>query len=186
MLEPPLDELSRKVWGMTYDILDSVKSAVIVIFLMFTFLFRIVGVDGHSMNPTLTNGDWLTVSATRVNPRRGDIVVVTQPKFMHEPLIKRVIAVGGDVIDIDVEARTVSVNGQVIPEPYIKEPIQESKLGPKQYPFTVEEGYIFVMGDNRNGSTDSRSDAVGLIDTRYVLGAARHRLFPFGQFTIDA
>ena len=179
-LERPQDELTQKVWGAAYDALDSVKGALVIIFVLFTFLLRIVGVEGPSMQPTLQDGNWLTISPAHSAPKRGDIVVVTQPKFMQEPLIKRVIGVGGDEIDIDIDAKTVSVNGKVLSEPYISGAMNAFFLYGQQYPKTVPQGYLFVMGDNRNNSSDSRSPAVGMIDERYVLGAVSFRLFPMG------
>ncbi len=176
----PLQEDTRykKLWNLSYDILDSVKTAIIIIFLLFTFLFRIVGVEGPSMEPTLHDNDWLVLSAGREKPKLGDIVVVVQPSFKQEPLIKRVIGVGGDVVDIDAEKQTVTVNGRVVNEPYIMEPIAKSHLYGQSYPKTVPEGYLFVMGDNRNNSSDSRHPRVGMVDERYVLGKALLRLFP--------
>lgn len=172
-----------KVWSFVYEWIDSVLYAIILILLLFTFILRVVGVDGMSMYPTLKHGDWLTVSAVNTNIKTGDIVVVTQPNSLNKPLIKRVIAKGGDEIYIDFAEHTVSVNGTVLDEPYIAEPT--ARAGDLTYPMTVPEGYLFVMGDNRNDSTDSRFKVVGFIDERYVLGVAQVRLFPFGDWKID-
>jgi signal peptidase I len=157
--------------------------AIIVIFILFTFLFRAVGVDGTSMVPTLNDGDWVAISGINFQPRRGDIVVVTQPNEVHEPLIKRIIAVGGDIIDIDFLNREVAVNGTVIEEPYISEPT--SRKFDVVFPLAVPEGFVFVMGDNRNNSKDSRASGIGLIDERYILGTTRFRLYPVNKFKID-
>lgn len=160
-----------------YDILDSVKGAVIVVFLVFALVFRVVGVDGDSMNPTLNNGDWLAVTGGYADLDRGDIVVVTQPWERNVPIIKRIIAVGGDTVDIDFDNHLVYVNGEIIDEPYILEPTELRY--DMQFPLTVDEGYIFVMGDNRNDSLDSRSSKIGLVDERYVLGKTLFRVYPF-------
>ena len=101
-----------------FDVFDSIKGAVIVVFLVFAFVFRVVGVDGDSMNPTLNNGDWLAVSGGIIKPERGDIVVVTQPWERNVPIIKRVIAIENDVVDIDFVNHLVYINGEVIDEPY--------------------------------------------------------------------
>lgn len=160
-----------------FDVFDSIKGAVIVVFLVFAFIFRVVGVDGDSMNPTLNNGDWLAVSGGIIKPERGDIVVVTQPWERNVPIIKRVIAVENDVVDIDFVNHLVYINGEVIDEPYILEPTRLQY--DMQFPLTVDEGCVFVMGDNRNDSLDSRSTQIGLVDERYILGKTLFRIYPF-------
>ena len=135
------------------------------------------------MNPTLKNGDWLTVSAITTEVKTGDIVVVTQPNSLNEPLIKRVIAKGGDTINIDFIEGVITVNGLTLYEPYIAE--KTEIMGDYVYPLEIPEGYIFVMGDNRNESLDSRFKTIGLIDERYVLGVANARIFPFGDWDIN-
>lgn len=160
-----------------FDVFDSIKGAVIVVFLVFAFVFRVVGVDGDSMNPTLNNGDWLAVSGGIIKPERGDIVVVTQPWERNVPIIKRVIAIENDVVDIDFVNHLVYINGEVIDEPYILEPTRLQY--DMQFPLTVDEGCVFVMGDNRNDSLDSRSTQIGLVDERYILGKTLFRIYPF-------
>ncbi len=173
----------KTVWHIIYEWLDSLVFAVILILLVFVFIFRVVGVVGDSMNPTLQSGDWLTISSVNKSYEKGDIVVITQPNGSNEPLIKRVIAVGGDTLDIDFTLGKVRVNGDVINEPYILEPT--NRRGDFNGPVTIPEGYVFVMGDNRNDSLDSRFDSVGLIDERYILGVANARLYPFGDWEIN-
>ncbi|MBQ9850667.1 MAG: signal peptidase I [Clostridia bacterium] len=165
-----------------YDALDSLKGAVIAVFLVFALMFRVVGVEGDSMNPTLNSGDWLAVSGAETEFERGDIVVVTQPWVRNVPIIKRVIAVGGDTVDIDFYTHEVFVNGELLDEPYIAEPTELRY--DVDFPLTVDEGKLFVMGDNRNDSVDSRSSAIGLIDERYVLGRALVRLLPSFDWNI--
>lgn len=172
-----------KSWRFVYDWLDSLIYAIILILILFAFVFRVVGVNGDSMNPTLKSGDWLTVSAITSEVETGDIVVVTQPNSLNEPLIKRVIAKGGDTINIDFIEGTVTVNGVVLYEPYIAEATE--RMGDYVYPLEIPEGYLFVMGDNRNNSLDSRFKTIGLIDERYVLGVANARIFPFGDWNIN-
>ncbi len=181
---PPVEE-EEKSFGfqaLCFDMIDSVKGAVIVVFLIFALLFKAVGVDGDSMFPTLKDGDWVAVSGITVNLERGDIVVVTQPWERNVPIIKRVIAVGGDTVDIDFDTYEVFVNGIRIDESYIAEPTRVSY--DVDFPVTVDEGKIFVMGDNRNVSLDSRSSKIGMIDERYVLGKALLRIYPFPDWKI--
>lgn len=175
---------NSKTWKFAYSWLDSVVYALVGIAVVFALLFRVVGVSGESMNPTLDSGDWLTVKAVNTSYERGDIVVITQPNSLNEPLIKRIIAVEGDVIDINFAQGTVKINGEIINEPYIAEPTE--RMFDVAFPTTVPEGCVFVMGDNRNNSLDSRSSSIGFIDTRYILGKTEIRLYPLGQWKIGA
>lgn len=165
--------------GLIYDVVSIFTTALVIIALLFTFVIRFVGVDGTSMEPTLNHGDWLVVSAINNNIQVGDIVISTQPNSFNEPLVKRVIAKGGQTVDINFESGDVIVDGKKLDEPYIKELTHTSEG--VSFPLTVPEGTLFLMGDNRNGSTDSRSDLVGCVDERYVLGVVRFRLTP--EFT---
>ncbi len=175
---PVLPEEPKAPWyaSLMYDAIESVKGAVIVVFLIFAFVFRAVGVDGDSMFPTLKDGDWVAVSSVTAEIDRGDIIVSTQPWERNVPIVKRVIAVGGDTVDIDFDNNAVFVNGSKLNEPYIAELTRVSY--DVEFPLTVDEGKLFVMGDNRNVSLDSRSSKIGLIDERYVLGKVLFRVYP--------
>jgi signal peptidase I len=156
-----------------------------IVMIVFVFLFRIVIVSGSSMYATLQDGDWLLVtgSAFYNDPKYGDIIVAGKDSFNSgEPIIKRVIATQGQTVDIDFETSTVYVDGVALDEPYINEPTRDRE--DFYAPVTVPEGYVFVMGDNRNHSTDSRDNRVGLIREEYILGKALFRMLPFGQFKI--
>ena len=142
------------------------------------------------MQNTLFTGDRVIISNLGYTPKQGDIVVVSRninnsaedAQNGQDPIIKRVIAVGGQTVDIDFERGVVSVDGVELVEPYAKTPTVRSF--DVQFPLYVPEGYIFVLGDNRNNSTDSRDSRIGdggLIDTRYVLGHAVFRVFPFNS-----
>ena len=182
---PPAVQEEIKTSGaisLFYDLVDSLKGAIIVVFVIFAFFFRVIGVDGDSMFPTLKDGDWLAILGVTTEIKHGDIVVVTQPWERNVPIIKRVIATGGDTVDIDFESSKVYVNGIEIYEPYIYEPTRTSS--DVEFPLTVDEGKVFVMGDNRNISLDSRSSKIGLIDEGYILGKALIRLFPTGMWEI--
>lgn len=177
------DTKPSKAWKFVYEWMDSLVFAFLTILLVFTFLFRIVGVNGTSMMPTLQNGNWLAIRAINTEIKRGDIVVVTQPNDLNEPLIKRVIGVGGDKININFETGEVAVNDTVLNEPYIAE-LTHHRFD-VTFPVTVPEGCVFVMGDNRNNSLDSRSSAIGFIDCGYILGVAEFRILPFGDWKLD-
>ena len=181
---PPAEQEEKTSWltRFSFDIIDSVKGAVIVVFLIFALFFKAVGVDGDSMYPTLRDGDWVAVSGITTEVERGDIVVVTQPWERNVPIIKRVIAIGGDVVYIDFESGAVFVNGVLLEESYIAEPTAVSY--DVEFPVTVGEGEIFVMGDNRNVSLDSRSSKIGMIDERYILGKALGRISPISEWKI--
>ncbi len=173
----------KKFHISVYDLVSVVMSSFIIIAIIFTFAFRLVGVDGQSMTNTLQDGDWL-LTVQKPEYEYGDIVVITQDTYFHEPLIKRVIATGGQTVDIDYQTATVYVDGVALDEPYIREDYMLEKGDYREFPYTVPEGHLFCMGDNRNGSTDSRSYHVGDIDERCILGKAVVRILPFGDFDI--
>ena len=178
------EEHAGKFAAALYDTADVVVSAMIIIMVIFVFFFRFAGVDGTSMIPTLGDSDWLMVSSRMYDdPQYKDIVIITQPNYYHEPIVKRVIATGGQTVDIDAEKGIVYVDGAALDEPYINEPTYT--LYDVQFPLTVPEGMLFVMGDNRNNSADSRTTKIGLIDERYVLGKVAGRIMPFGQWKVE-
>ena len=151
-------------------------SVVIVAFLVF---FRIIAVSGDSMFPTLLDGDHLLLISNSFyrQPKQGDIIVVSKDSFDDgAPIVKRVIAVEGQIVDIDFEQGIVYVDGLPIEEEYINTPTNRSEgLG---FPILVEEGCCFVLGDNRNNSKDSRHPDIGLVDRREILGKAIMLIFP--------
>ncbi|MGE5629389.1 MAG: signal peptidase I [Solirubrobacterales bacterium] len=160
------------------EILKSVIIAIVAAFLIITFIFETVSVDGYSMNPTLNNKDRLIVEKVTYYfsaPKPGDIVVIKYPADPKEKFIKRVVAVGGDKVKI--ENSTLYINGKEKQENYILEKTMAD------YPeVTVPEGTIFVMGDNRNNSRDSRFEDVGFVKLNMVVGKAVLRIYPFNNF----
>lgn len=177
--------------GLIYDLyywLQTLVAAVTAIVLVFTFVGRISRVVGPSMLNTLHEGDLFLVHSLGYTPKAGDIVVLnkttpeTSAYLGGETIVKRVIATGGQQVEIDYSTSTVYVDGVPLDEPYVREPMLR-KTAPhvQQTFFTVPEGCIFVLGDNRNESTDSRDDRLGMIDERYVLGHAVFVLFPFAD-----
>lgn len=173
---------NSKTVGNIYDIVSVVVSAVAVIAIVFTFVTRVLVVSGASMNPTLNNGDTVAISSLKRSFDYGDIVIVAQPNAMHKTLIKRVIAVGGQTVDIDAEKGVVYVDGKALDEKYTLEPTYTA--GNVDFPTTVPEGCLFVMGDNRNDSTDSRMKVVSFIDEKYIMGKVVGRIMPFGQWDV--
>lgn len=176
-----------KIGGMAgnfFDIVSIVAGAVVAVALVFIFVFRTVSVNGDSMYPTLHNTDRIVLTAFYDEPQNGDIVVTCQPceEPVPDVLVKRVIATEGQTVDIDFTRGIVYVDGVALDEPYVNELTYDREDFSGEV--TVPEGYVFVMGDNRNNSTDSRDDRVGFIREEYVLGKALFRIAPFGQFKI--
>lgn len=149
---------------------------IILIFLLF---FRINVVSGDSMYATLRDGDYLLLLSNLFyhEPEQGDIVVISKESYDHgTPIVKRVIATEGQTVDFDFENGTVYVDGEILDEPYINNPTIEGRG--MEFPLTVEENCIFVMGDNRYVSLDSRYSEIGQIDRREVLGKAIFLMIP--------
>ena len=185
-----------KLHHMIGEIIDIVSAAMIPIFLMvllFTYVFRIAIVQGDSMLPTLRNEDRLLVSQLQNRPNTGDIIVINADDAvlvsesgslymadgLHKSIVKRVVAVGGQVIDISSSEGTVYMNGELQEELYTNTITQLPTLGNAfEYPFTVPEGYVFVMGDNRDISLDSRYINVGLVPEEEIEGTVLLRLYP--------
>ena len=157
-----------------YDMVSVLAVAVVTIMVLFTFVFRVVFVDGGSMLPTLNHGDMLVVSAYDSQPAYGQVVIVTQPNWFDDPIVKRIIATENQVVDIDFDKGEVYVDGVLLNEPYINNlTLNKQEV---DFPVTVPEGHVFVMGDNRQGSTDSRSDKIGFIREEYILGVVKYKI----------
>ena len=162
-----------------YEWVQSLVGSVLVVVAVFTFVIRMMGVDGHSMLNTLQHGDRLLVVNSMLyhDYKYGDIVILRKNGvFDDDPIVKRVIAVEGQTVDIDFAEGIVYVDGEALEEDYIREPTYTAEG--TEFPLTVPEGSIFVMGDNRNGSSDSRDYRLGTVDTRYVIGKAAFLIFP--------
>lgn len=161
------------------EYVDTVVTAIVAVALLSTFAVRVVRVDGHSMEPTLLDGERLITTNFLYDPEHGDIVVIDAYIPHGLPLIKRVIGVAGDTIDIDFEAGVVYRNGQALEEPYTAEPTWTYEG--VDFPLTVPDGTLFVMGDNRNHSSDSRLPDIGCVDVRDVLGKSVWRIAPLAR-----
>ena len=166
-----------------YDWIYCLLFALIVCVILFAFVFHVIDVVGSSMVPTLHNGDKMLVSGLFYKPKAGDVVVFKKKEYdPNKALVKRVIATEGQEINMDFANGIVYIDGEAIAEPYINE-LTYNKLdfiGPK----TVPEGCVFVMGDNRNASVDSRKSEIGMLDTRLILGRAYAVIYPLSVLRV--
>ena len=200
-VEDEIEEENEKKRNFSKELiewLEVVSTAIIAVVLIFSFVFRIATISGDSMLNTLiggnqfngNNGDKVIITNIAYEPDNGDIVVISRNAENsvagqltgQGPIIKRVIAKGGQTVDIDFENGIVYVDGVALKEDYISTPT--TTKADVEFPVYVPEGYIFVLGDNRQDSLDSRFTQIGnggLIDTRYVLGHAIYRIYPFNR-----
>ncbi len=185
-----------KLHRIVGEVIDIVSAAMIPIFLMillFTYVFRVAIVQGDSMLPTLQNEDRLLVSQLQTRPHTGDIIVINADdavlfapsgalytaEGLHKSIVKRVVAVGGQTLDISEAEGQVYINGELLEEKYINTITQLPGMGNAfEYPVTIPEGFVFVMGDNRDISLDSRYVNVGLVSEEEIEGTVLLRLYP--------
>lgn len=165
----------------TLDWLRSLVLTFIAMVLLFTFVVKTARVDGGSMNQTLEDGDFLFLRSFLYTPKQGDIITANS-WGLNKRIVKRIIAVGGQTVDIDFSTGTVYVDGEALDEPYINN-LTINDEGAFDYPLTVDEGYYFCLGDNRQRSKDSRHPDVGLISREDILGKAFLRVYPFDKIT---
>ncbi len=160
-----------------FDWFSAIIFAVIFVVVIFAFTVRTVSVSGNSMLPTFHDKEMILMCRIYTKPQYGDVVVITKPlPGGEDPLIKRVIATEGQEINIDFEKGEVYVDGKLLNEPYVFEPT--TRQASMTFPQVVPEGCVFVMGDNRNNSKDSRWNDVGMIDERYIAGKIIFRILP--------
>ncbi|EGC01877.1 signal peptidase I [Ruminococcus albus] len=184
----PDDIKAKEPLDIKNEILEWFESfvfAMLIVQLVFIFIFRIVMVDGRSMNNTLSDGDRLIMTHVNYTPERDDVVVVDSDAA-GKILIKRVIGIEGDKIKIDYTNNHVYVNGQQISNEHIKEIMIDNGYFDRTYmtengvyEYEVPENCVFVMGDNRNDSKDSRS--IGYVPEESIMGKAVFRIFPLNQ-----
>ncbi len=166
--------LREKLIISFYENFSMFAVGMVAVMLIFTFGFRVSGIEGTSMLPTLEDGDRVVVTAFDGKPQRGQVIISVQPNDFGKPVVKRIIATENQTVDIDFTSGKVYVDGELLDEPYINNPTTNSEG--VEFPVTVPEGHVFVMGDNRQGSTDSRSEMIGFIDENYILGVVRYRV----------
>lgn len=183
--ETVVNEVDPDSWKRDcYDWLQMLTFVLVAVVLVFTFFGMVIGVSGTSMYPTLHHRDIMVVQRIDYTPAQGDVVVLRKDSFLKEAIVKRVIAVAGQQVEIDYNKNLVYVDGVALDEPYINREDKDAMIersGMVYRDFTVPKDCIFVMGDNRNGSTDSRYGELGMVDTEYVLGRALCVAFPFGH-----
>lgn len=171
----------RKISESLFEWLEIFIVSVAAVFILFSFVARIAVVEGNSMYPTLSNADKLLVRQIFYEPKQGDIVVCQSVRYgLDKPLVKRIIATAGQRVRLDKTNWKIYVNDFPIDEPYLV--IGEGSMVDWEYDtdeIVIPEGHVFVMGDNRNNSLDSRFYGVGMIDERYIIGQVVYRFLPF-------
>ncbi|MCL2096375.1 MAG: signal peptidase I [Oscillospiraceae bacterium] len=208
------DELKPRIAERLFELVEVTSSAFLIVVLVFTFVLRLVTVHGPSMQETLYDGDRLVITHMFLNPKQGDIIVIQLPQSPM-PIIKRVVATEGQLIDIDFDKWEVTVykdekayengDGIILDEPYVnfdymtdyggeyitdsdgnrilRSPMNRDRLSSDSMPLKIEPGKVFVMGDNRNRSSDSRSE-IGQIDARNIVGRVILRVFPLDKLGV--
>ena len=161
-----------------FDWLGSLFMALVIVLLIMTFGFRIIDVDGKSMEPTLIDTDKVAITDLFYTPHNGDIVIISHAEEYQKPLVKRVIATAGQELRIDYDKNAVYVDGEKLDEPYIQGVTVHGDIPESELNGIVPEGKVFVMGDNRGISLDSRYRQIGFIDESYIIGKAQLDVIP--------
>ncbi len=176
-----------KLESDAFGLLQSFVYTLLVIVLVFSFVAPITRVSGASMEPTLYDSEIMLVWGLAYEPKQSDVVIINNPTIAYlegNAIVKRVIAVGGQSVVINYEENQVLVDGVALEEDYIAEHMRPIYGSTSLEPIEVPEGYIFVLGDNRNHSADSRSSDIGLVDTRYVVGKVVCGIWPLTSLRI--
>jgi signal peptidase I len=178
--DKPAEKKKHKTLGDSnmslYDWLQCIVSAVVAGILIFVFIGKVDGIKGPSMMQTLQDGDTVILSNLFYTPKYADIVFIKTDFYGETPIVKRVIATAGQTVDIDFDKGVVFVDGVALKEDYVNAPTTLRISFQDQV--TVPDGHVFVLGDNRNDSSDSRDDRIGMIDVRDILGKVYFILIP--------
>ncbi|MBQ9248327.1 MAG: signal peptidase I [Ruminococcus sp.] len=175
----PEIKLNKNEFAATvFDWLGSLFVALVVVLIVMTFGFRIIDVDGKSMEPTLIDSDKVLITDLFYTPHNGDIVIISHGEEYPKPLVKRVIATAGQELKLDYENNAVYVDGQKLDETYIQGMTVRGDVSEEELNGIVPEGKVFVMGDNRSISLDSRYKQIGFIDESYIIGKAQLDVIP--------
>lgn len=169
---------NNELAATVFDWLGSLFMALVVVLLIMTFGFRIIDVDGKSMEPTLIDSDKVVITDLFYTPHDGDIVIISHAEEYPKPLVKRVIATAGQELKLDFENNAVYVDGKKLDEPYIQGMTVSGDTPVEELNGIVPEGKVFVMGDNRSISLDSRYRQIGFIDESYIIGKAQLDVIP--------
>lgn len=190
-------DLKMRFCHSAYEIVEMIGAIAVCIIICFSFVVRLNVVDGPSMEDTLHTGEYLVVSDLFYTPRRGDIVVfqdMTVAEQYRKPLVKRIIATEGETVEINFNTWELKIDGEVVDESAFRQlkndgyPVTANLAGydslTNTLTVTVEPGHVFVMGDNRNHSADSRLGAIGQIDRRAIVGHVLFRIYPLNKFSL--
>lgn len=182
-------ETKKMIYKEIFEWIQAGVVAVVIAMFLRTFVVTMVQVDGASMEPTFHHAQRLAVTRFNNEYKQGDVIIFRPVREPERPYIKRVIATEGQTVSFDFDKGTVLVDGVEIYEPYIKETIESYRFGSFN-PYTktsevVPEDHLFVMGDNRNNSSDSRAADVGMVHKDAVIGKAVLRWWPLNEFTVD-
>ncbi len=179
--DAPKNKKAKKTKLNIFEVFEAGVAAIVVVTVLFLFCFRVFSVDGPSMKPTLQPDDRVVVSGVGYKAQQGDIVVLSGAGSDQKPIVKRVIAVAGDVVDINFTTGVVTVNGK---EEHFTDELTTQQAD-VAFPLTVPEGTVFVLGDNRGVSLDSRSSRVGCVDERKIVGKVLFRFYPLGDWKVE-
>ena len=183
----------KKFLNDVADMFESVIFSIFIVLLIFTYLLRISDVSGPSMEPTLLDKDRVVISPLLYEPKQNDIVIVNS-SALDKLIVKRVIALGGQTVDIDFENGIVYVDGEPVDEQlyvegeelkahhFVNTLTTENMQAFEEYPIEVPEGSIFVLGDNRNRSKDSKHSELGFVPEEEVVGKVVMRIYPLSKF----
>lgn len=192
-MKQPQTQQKRTILNDLFDLLETVMMAFALMWVVLTFFFTTVIVDGYSMESTLHDQQRLVIAPVFFTIEPRDIVVIRRDATLPgaeppPPIIKRVIAMEGQTVDVDFDSGRVTIDGVVLEEPYLTEPIENPSLKERSdmlsFPAVVPEGHIFVMGDNRNHSSDSRFQDIGMVREDQVFGEVVLRIFPLREFGV--